>query len=155
MLSRILTLFSASESKGSEAPSAKHDGLQLAVCVLMLEVATVDDEFSPEERTHIVDTLRDRFSLAHSDAAELMELAEHTRNKSADLWKFTNHINTNCSVDEKLEILEEVWRVIYADGELGGHEDYIVHKLAKLLNLAHPELIRAKMAVIEERKKAD
>src|SRR5690606_16761152 len=47
-------------------------------------------------------------------------------------------------------ILREVWRVIYADGTLDGHEDYLVHKLAKLLNLNHPMLIEAKMAVLRE-----
>ena len=48
---------------------------------------------------------------------------------------------------EKRQIIEEVWRVIYADGALDAHEDYLVHKLAKLLNLNHPQLIEAKMTV--------
>jgi len=44
-----------------------------------------------------------------------------------------------------MHIIEEVWRVIYADGTLEAHEDYLVHKLAKLLNLNHPQLIKMKM----------
>ena len=50
-------------------------------------------------------------------------------------------------VVEEMEVIEEVWRVIFADGTLDGHEDYLVHKLAKLLNLTHPQLIEAKMKV--------
>ncbi|MCP4642028.1 MAG: hypothetical protein GY851_16415, partial [bacterium] len=52
------------------------------------------------------------------------------------------------------QIIEEVWRVIFADGRLDGHEDYLVHKLARLLNLNHPQLIAAKVKVMEESKGA-
>jgi uncharacterized tellurite resistance protein B-like protein len=44
--------------------------------------------------------------------------------------------------------------VIYADGSLTAHEDHIAHKLARLLNLTHPELIQAKVQVLDELRNA-
>jgi len=130
------------------APEDETDRLQTATCTILLEVARADDEFSDAERGHVVDTLCSRFSLSHSDAHALIETSTQQRKGSYDLWHFTNEINKACTRDEKLHIIEEVWRVIYADGALTKHEDYLVHKLAKLLNLAHPELIDAKLRVL-------
>jgi uncharacterized tellurite resistance protein B-like protein len=147
MFSRIVALF-APEIQG---PAVVHEErVRLATCVILLETAGADNEFSPKECEHILATLKGRFSLGQEEAEELLKYAEARRAESSDLWKFTNAINQACSNDEKLEILREVWRVIYADGTLDGHEDYLVHKLAKLLNLNHPQLIEAKMAVLRE-----
>jgi uncharacterized tellurite resistance protein B-like protein len=48
---------------------------------------------------------------------------------------------------EKRRILEHLWEVVYADGKLSKHEDYLIHKIATLLRLTHNDLIRAKLAV--------
>jgi len=147
MLSRIVSLFAPAADVSAETHAER---LRLATCVLMLEVAGADNEFSPGECEHIIATLKTRFTLNQEDAEELLKTAEARRAESSDLWKFTNMVNQACNNDEKIEILREVWRVIFADGNLDGHEDYVVHKLAKLLNLSHPQLISAKMAVREE-----
>ena len=126
--------------------------VRLATCVLLIEVASVDDEFAPEEQQRILSALEDRFQLPRDDAEKLLETAADTRAASTDLWHFTNQINQGCSPDEKRRIIEEIWRVIYADGRLDGHEDYLVHKLARLLNLNHPQLIEAKMKVLNEHR---
>ncbi|MDZ4861671.1 MAG: TerB family tellurite resistance protein [Candidatus Hydrogenedentes bacterium] len=147
MLSRIVSLFAPAADTSQETHAER---LRLATCVLLLEVAGADNEFSPGECEHIVTTLKKRFSLSQEDAEELLNTAEARRAESFDLWKFTNTVNAACNNDEKQEILREVWRVIFADGNLDGHEDYMIHKLAKLMNLTHPQLIKAKLAVREE-----
>jgi hypothetical protein len=40
----------------------------------------------------------------------------------------------------------------YTDNLLDAHEDYLVHKLARLLNLDHRELIEAKMKILGQKK---
>ena len=129
------------------ADNASPDRVHVATCVLLLEVAGADDEFSAVEREHVVTTLRERFGLSEREAEELLEASAAERGERHDLWHFTHAINEGCTKTEKLEILDEVWRVIYADGTLDAHEDYLVHKLAKLLNLNHPELIASKLKV--------
>ncbi len=52
--------------------------------------------------------------------------------------------------DERKLIMEEVWSVIYADGTLDSHEDYLVHKLANLLRLRHSEMIEAKVKALKQ-----
>ena len=48
-------------------------------------------------------------------------------------------------------MLEAVWRVVYADGRIDKHEDYLVHQLANLLRLRHKELIDAKIRTKKEK----
>ncbi len=75
----------------------------------------------------------------------MMEIAKRKREESVDLWEFTNLINQNYSKEEKRKIVEAAWRVIFADRRLHGYEDHFVHKLAKLLQLEHSDLIEAKL----------
>ena len=81
-------------------------------------------------------------------AAELTEAADKERKNSIDLWKFTNLINENYSEDEKIRVVELLWKLVYADGKLEQHEDYLIHKLATLLEIRHDQLIAAKLRVL-------
>ena len=146
--SRLLSMVGGeAEEPPSETPEER---FQLAACAILLEMAHADEEFAPAERVHILETLCHRFDLTCVQAEELMEASSLKREASADLWHFTRAINESCSREEKMAFMDEVWRVIYADGTLDAHEDYLVHKLAMLLNLAHPDLIDAKMRVLAE-----
>lgn len=147
MIKNVKSLFS-----GLRQPDELRDpvSLTVAVCALLLEVAKADEVLSPEESERILRTLQVRFSLSPQEAHELVNLASRKREESSDLWSFTSRINEVLSLEEKRKVILEVWRVIYADGTLDAHEDYLVHKLAGLLNLQHSDLISAKLAARKE-----
>jgi len=133
-------------SKEADRPEVpESERVRLATCVLLMEAAKADEEFSPEERDRITAILRGRFALSDTEAAELVQASETARAERYDLWHFTHQINQACSVSEKVAIIEELWRVTFADGTLDGYEDHLVHKVAHLLNLNHPQLIEAKL----------
>jgi uncharacterized tellurite resistance protein B-like protein len=118
--------------------------------VLLLEIAHADDGFTPQERDRVLEVLRRRFGLSHTDAQELLDAAQEAREDSNDLFRFTSRINQACTAAERREIVREIWRVVYTDGELGSHEDHLIHRMATLLNLTHPQLIAEKLAVQQE-----
>ena len=123
---------------------------QLATCVVLLEAARIDNEFTGEERGQIIQSMRAQFGLTQDEAEELLELAMAEHDQTNDLWRFTNQINQSFSVPDKLTLMEHVWRLIFSDGFLDGHEDHLAHKLRALLNLNHPQMIEAKMKVLNE-----
>lgn len=139
-------LFSRETASG--APSRNHAAL--ATCVILLEAAHADDDFTDEERGRIVAIMEERFALSAGESRELLEEALAVREESTDMWQFTNAINRAYSVDEKIAIMEEVWRIIYSDGVLHAYEDHLAGKLQTLLNLNHPQKIAAKMKALEE-----
>lgn len=149
MLSRFAALLTGSKR---DTEKEERNRVQVAACVVMVEAAHADQEFTHEERAHIVDAMQKRFSLTAEEAHELLEEAEAIHSESHSLFGFTRAINENFSVAEKIETMEEVWRLMYSDGVLNAHEDHLVHKLQHLLNLNHQQLIEAKMRVLAERR---
>ncbi|MEJ2233446.1 MAG: TerB family tellurite resistance protein [Syntrophobacterales bacterium] len=138
---------SSSDASGAEKETTSHD-VRIATCALLLEMAHIDGEFSELERESIINIIKKDYDLSDEHAVALIEAAGEELKRSIDLWKFARLINQNYSTDEKIEIIEMVWKVIYTDGKLDKHEDYLVHKLANLLRLTHKELIDAKAKVL-------
>ncbi|UCF03606.1 MAG: TerB family tellurite resistance protein [Deltaproteobacteria bacterium] len=149
MIDLVKKFFGKGSSDVSEGKqeTAFHD-VRIATCALLLEMAHIDGEFSESERESIINIIKKDYDLADEHAVALIEAAGEELKRSIDLWKFARLINQNYSTDEKIQIIEMVWRVIYTDGKLDKHEDYLVHKLANLLRLTHKELIDAKLKVI-------
>ena len=151
MVIRKLKKFFADIQPAISEPLTEEDistRIQLATCVLLLDIAHSDDHFSKEEEEHIVEILVQDFNLSDEYAAELMELAHRERKESVDLWQFTNVIDNNYSREEKEKVVETFWKVVYADKHLDAFEDHLIHRLSKLLNLSHKQLIDAKKKVM-------
>ena len=121
-----------------------HD-IRIATCALLLEMSNIDGEFSALERESIISILKRNFDLSDEHATTLLEASNEELKGSIDIWQFTNLINQNYSIEDKIRVVEMVWDVVYADGKLDKHEDYLVHKLATLLRLTHKQLIEAKL----------
>lgn len=130
-----------------------HDGetpedILVATCALFIEMAGIDGQFSDEERETILNILTEEYRLSKEHASEITSISKKRLEDSLDLWQFTNLINQNYSSEEKARIIELIWKIIYTDGNLNKYEDYLVHKLAGLLNLSHRDLIGAKLKVL-------
>jgi uncharacterized tellurite resistance protein B-like protein len=127
--------------------------IQIATCVLLVELAQSDEQFTDDERDEVVKILKSQFDLSDEKAEELISAAKQAKEDSVDLWEFTNLINQNFAEEEKIKILENAWRIVYADGKLSHHEDYLIHKISNLLRLSHVDLINAKLKVGEDEKR--
>jgi len=124
--------------------------VNVAACALFLEMACIDSEFSDIERERILQIVQNEFGVERAHAEAIEHEAEEQRGRSADLWRFTNLINTNYGESDRVRVVELLWKVVYADGRVDDHEDYLVHKLAKLLRLTHRQLIDAKLRVLHD-----
>lgn len=149
----MLDLIRKAIGRKKDEPTEEEDpGVRsrIAACVLLLEAAHADFELREEEIDHVIDTLRAQFGLSPEYAEELVELAQKEREQAIDLWQFTTAVNDHFSRDEKLQVMEAVWRVIHSDGVLEKHEDHYARRLATLLRLDHKDLIEAKLKTIGE-----
>ncbi len=143
------------EQPEEEQPVDNRERVKIATCILMLEVARIDEEFADAERDQILTTLRDRYSLSEADALELFEVSKQSREQSVDFWQFTNQLNQLCRLEEKIEIVEEVWRVVVADEGIHGNESHFMRQLGRLLNLTSRQVIDAKVKILEEARNAE
>lgn len=150
MIDLVKKFFSKNEDRGSnaneEVPS--HD-IHIATCALLIEMSNIDGEFTESEKENIISIFKNDYGLSNENAVALLESSNEERENSTDLWRFASLINQNYSREEKERVIETIWGVAYADGHLDKHEDYLVHKLAKLLRLSHSQLIEAKLKIIK------
>ena len=137
---------SSLDDSSNQRRQTTHD-IRIATCALLLEMSNIDGEFSELERENIISILKRDFDLSDEYAVALLEASKEELKGSIDLWQFTNLINQNYSLEEKIWLIEAVWDIVYTDGKLDKHEDYLVHKLAELLHLTHKQLIEAKLRV--------
>jgi uncharacterized tellurite resistance protein B-like protein len=136
------------EAEPAKEEKERFERTQIAACVVLMEVAKYDSEFSSIEKDTIEAILKDELSIPDEAIQDLMKIAEDKREGSVDLWEFTDVINQHFSREEKIKIIELAWKVIYADEKLDMYEDHFIHILAKLLRLEHKELIDAKLHVL-------
>ena len=143
--------------KSSKGPSetggqdSEHN-IRVAVCALFVEMARIDGTFSKQELDTLITILENRYSLSPEHAQALITAADEELEESVDLWQFARLINEHYAIDEKIEVIEILWRIVYVDGKMDAHEHYLMNKLSNLLRLSHNQLIDAKLKVLHNNR---
>jgi uncharacterized tellurite resistance protein B-like protein len=146
MLSPFITLLNQFFMPGND--QASHDGarsLQLATAVLLVEVMRSDAAVSAEERSSTLAALSTQFDLSDAELAHLLARAEDTAKGANDYFRFTSAMNEQFTQVEKIQVVEHMWQVAFADGHLDANENHLISKIAGLLHVTHGEYIAAKL----------
>jgi uncharacterized tellurite resistance protein B-like protein len=145
-IKRFFNKTTANDTK-IESRSPEHD-IRVATCALFVEMARIDEKFTPAEVDTIISILKEKYGLSREHADALIAEADKELAQSVDLWQFARLINENYSVDEKIEIIETLWQMVFVDGKMDRYEHYLMNKLKNLLRLSHDQLIGAKLKVL-------
>ena len=120
------------------------NALQLAVAVLLIEVMQSDAECAFEEQAAILNILKQRFGLSDAEVKQLTEQGQQASRTANDFHRFTALINQEMGLPEKIQIVEYLWQVVYADGKVSAHENHIMRKLVDLLHISLGDNVAAK-----------
>lgn len=143
MLNQI-KLFFTQHIALSASENTLEEKLQLATVVLFLEMMYMDDKVDPKEQDVILSLVHQNFSLTAEQATSLIELAEQQRKQATDYFQFTSLINKEYSLEQKVRLIESLWKIAFIDGILDMNEEYLVRKIADLLHVPHTAFIMAK-----------
>jgi uncharacterized tellurite resistance protein B-like protein len=150
MISAIQEFFNQFIEPGTrQANTHSEHALQIATAALLLEMMRMDDQIKDEERAIIAQTLGTQFRLDDAQIATLMSLAEQEARQANDYYQFTSLINKCCTLEQKIQIIENLWRVAMADSHLDAHELHLMRKLADLLYIGHADYVAAKQRARE------
>jgi len=152
ILKRFFRTSTHHQSHPDKQPS-KRDPV-VAVCALCIEIARIDGKFTRQELETLLNILKDKYHLSAQYTDALMKEADRELDESVDLWQFANLINQNFSIAEKIEIIENLWRIVFVDGKMEAHEHYLMNKLSNLLRLSHDQLIEAKLKILHKEQHA-
>jgi uncharacterized tellurite resistance protein B-like protein len=137
------------------APSADQDrsfddtGYRLAATALLVHVVSLDGEPSAIEKRKLHSLIESRFKLDAGTADKLIALATRVEGEAVDLYHFTSVIMRTVNEEGRLRIIEMMWELIYADGEVSEFEDNVVWRAADLLGISSRDRIDLKHRVAE------
>ncbi len=139
----------APEPEADEAAMAAR--ARVAAAALLVEVVRSDAEFSETERRAVLEAARRKFGLDETESEALVRLAEAESKDAHDLFQFTSLINAAFSAEQKLRLVEELWRVAWSDDVLHDYEEHVIRKVADLIHVPHSAFIAAKLRVQDAR----
>lgn len=130
------------------APEPEHDSrddiehkLRKASAGLLLEVAKADLSLEPQELAKIQSLITSGFELSTDEADELVDLLDK---EDISIHPLTSTINDHYEYTQKVALMQHLWSVAFADGELSKYEDATIRKIADLLYIRHADFIRTK-----------
>jgi len=148
VLGRIRQLLST-----PEATPSRRDDLQVAVAVLLVEAARMDDTFDEHERATIAHMLEHKFDLSQDETRGLIALAEQAAERSHQLHPFTRLAVQRMEPKTRIRLIEMLWEVAYADGKLDPDEDVLVRRVAGLIYVSDEDRIAARQRVLGRMQK--
>ena len=124
-------------------PPGEVVNLRSGIASLVHETRRVDLEHDAREHPAAIAALREMFDI---DAAEAEALLEQARQKAqiTSYYPIVSVIKRDLSVEERVLLIEVLWRVAYADGALHGYEDHFVRKIAHLLYVPNTQVMLAR-----------
>ena len=122
---------------------------RLAVAALLMDAALVDGRLDAGERAAVHRLLERRFGLSDAAAAELAAAAERTAENSTQLFGFTRIVNERFTRERRVELIEMLWEVAYADGTLDPLEDAMLRQVGGLVDVPDHERGEARRRVMQ------
>src|ERR1700727_2053395 len=124
------------------SPAAHQDrtfddtGYRLAATALLIHVISLDGEASEIEKRKLHSLLESRFGLDPGSADKLIASATLVEGEAVDLYHFTSVIMRSVNEAGRLRIVEMMWELVYADGQVSEFEDNVVWRAADLLGVS-------------------
>ncbi|MEE8321064.1 MAG: TerB family tellurite resistance protein [Gammaproteobacteria bacterium] len=151
MLASIKEYFADRLGSNQEAdPEKRSSEITIATAALMIEIGLADSHIQKEERQTIEKAIQHTFDLDEEDALQLISIAENEVDNAVSLYEFTRLLNEQLSREERIRIVEMLWRVAFVDSVIDKYEEYYIRKIADLLYVSHKDYIRAKHRVSEQ-----
>ena len=147
MLNRISSLFL--DSTKTDLEDEDKSSMQLAAAALLIEAAYMDEQFDESERAVVSDLVRRRFDLELADSESLLLEAESAVAKSQQLYGFTRAVNDHFTPQERVELMEMLWEVVYADGKVHDFEVGLLRRLGGLLYVSDRDRAFARQRVLQ------
>jgi len=128
------------------APLADTDA-RLALTALLVRVARSDNDYDAGEMRRIEEIARDRYGLTPEQAAALRAEAEELEAQAPDTVRFTRAIKDAVPYENRLGVIEALWKVVLADGTRADEEDALLRLVASLLGVEDKDSAMARQRV--------
>ncbi len=134
-------------NKNEGKPDANIESVNVAC--LLIHAAKIDENYTSEEREIIKKTVKKLYpDLSNLD--KVVTQAEQKENDSNHIQEFTKDVKS-MSTENKIIIVETLWRIILSDGKSDIYENNLMRRLAGLLYLDDKIVGETKVKVLNNK----
>jgi uncharacterized tellurite resistance protein B-like protein len=137
------------EESGEALQSISERELQLALTVMMVQVLRADLQIKDEELDAVRGALQEVLGVDREEATELMRIAAHSARDSDGMRLAVERLDRHLNHRQRLQLLEWLWRIAFADAEILAQEEYLIRKISELLGLSTADIVEAKVRAKE------
>ena len=120
------------------------------VGTLMAAIAHVDDHFDPAEKKALKRCLIDQFDLKGKELTLLFDVVEEQARRGFDLYEVTTELNRVASFNDRVNLMECLFNVAIADGEMVHEEMEEIRRITKALRIPHKTFIEYKVQALDK-----
>ena len=147
MIKKIKDLITKISNKEEIEESSNILQLDRACAALLVEIAFADKDFDEREKESLKESLLKSYAIDIETINEIINDAEKTVNESTSLYEYTRTVNDEFEYPQKLNLLENLWKVAYADETLDKYEEHLLRKISDLIHISHSDYINVKLKV--------
>lgn len=153
-LSKLLGIGEGRRGVG-EPGVGPNDRLMRAIVTLFVKAAHLDGAFTDVERTHLIEVLKTRFKTNELEAARLIAEAFKAIEHGAEFYPITKVLRDEMEHEDRVELIEMLWEIVYADGELHDFEASLMRRVTGLVYVSDKESGDARRRAMEKLGLAD
>jgi len=151
MLNSIKSFFEEKlQQKENQTDSPAVSKTDLACAALLIEVINSDHELDDRETEAFLEVLQSSLDIPEDDLKEMVRLAEAQAHQATSLYEFTRLINDEYDYNQKLKLVENMWRIAFSDKELDKYEEHLIRKVSELIYVSHSDFIKTKLTARDD-----
>ncbi len=129
------------------AASSDLDEKTVATAALLIEAAMSDETYCEEEKAMVSDLLRRHYNLSNEQVASVVAEAEAAHEKAEQILYFTRTVKETVEFEDRVHIIEMLWEMAYADGEISDYEANLIRRVCGLIYVDDVESGKARKKV--------
>ncbi|MBI4290344.1 MAG: TerB family tellurite resistance protein [Betaproteobacteria bacterium] len=118
--------------------------LEVAVACLLHESKRVDPDEEASEHQAACDALVQLFGTTEEDGEALLRQGREKARRLTSYYSPVSLIKRDFGLEQRVLLIEHLWRIAYADGTLDPYEDHYVRKIAHLLYVPNTQTMLAR-----------
>jgi uncharacterized tellurite resistance protein B-like protein len=133
---------------GSDAADSRDDE-RLAAAALLVHIVGIDGVVTGDEQEKLRALLRNRFDLSAGEAETLIDRARAADSEAVDLYAFTTVLKAKLDEAGRSRVIEMMWDMVYADGEIHEFYDNLFLRSSEILGVWSREGVRMKQLELQ------
>ncbi len=148
MITRWIDNLTSVLTPENESGGTNRGDVERVCALLLVEIAHADHVIESSEQDSIRAALRKAFTLDDLEIETILENALRDVKHTVSLHEHVQLINAQFNQQQKRVLIEQMWRVAVADGDIDKYEEYTIRRLCELLHVKHRDFIQSKHRVV-------